>query len=182
MFVLHLLLTEMSVKSQRPLSSVTWASYCASPPFLSLCSMFRGVRAAKVLHEVDFSTLTCVCACLCEKQIMRVSLCICVPTASSPLLPKSCHLLYPRILCSKQRPLIHPDNLLTLPLLLFFPTRSQTYQQSSSLQSKSRKKNKGKQRRHLFELPPQSNTSQLWLITHSLSLMDAEILLLQFKF
>lgn len=50
---------------------------------------------------------------------MRVSLCIWVPTASSPLLPKSCHLLYPRILCTKQRPLIHPDTLLTLPLLLF---------------------------------------------------------------
>lgn len=53
----------------------------------------------------------------------------------------------PEFFAGNKRPLIHPDNQLTHPssssssLLLYL----QTYQQSSSLQSKSRKKNKGKE-------------------------------------
>lgn len=156
MFVLHVLLTEFSVESHKapralfsPHFLVTWTSYCAaapSPPILSLCSMFRGVSAAEVLHEVDFSNP------VCEKEIMSE-----FPSESV------------RLLCSAPCDLssfISQDSLqqtkghwfiltacspsLSFSFLFFFPTCSQTYQQSSSLQSKTRKKNRGKQRRHLF--------------------------------
>lgn len=79
---------------------------------------------------------------VCEKQIMNVSLCPCC----------SCQLSCPRIHCSKQkaadssRQPAHPPP--PPPSSLFLSL--QTYQQSSSLQSKSRKKNKGKERSHLI--------------------------------
>lgn len=99
-----------------------------------------------LLHEVDFSVPLWERS---DDDRDSFLLCPCVfcLLPSSLLFPKICHLLYPRILCSKQRPLIHPDSLLSLsPLSNLF----QTYQQSSSLQSKNRKKNKGKLENHLF--------------------------------
>lgn len=80
MFVLHFFrLLKFLFNPARPLTSISprflhhldVLSCLLSPPSLPLCSMFRGVRAAKVLHEVDFSTLTCVC--VCEKEITRES-------------------------------------------------------------------------------------------------------------
>lgn len=112
---------------------ITWTSYCAaapSPPILSLCSMFRGVSAAEVLHEVDFSNP------VCEKEIMSE-----FPSESvrlpPPLLCSLWSVIFyiPGFFAANKRPLIHPDSLLTLPLLLFpfFPQHALRHTNSPPL-------------------------------------------------
>lgn len=112
-----------------------------------------------------------MCVCVWGRDNERTGRTIQLPFPHliAPALPKICHLLYPRIHCSKQRALIHPDSLPLPPSLLpLLSNLSQTYQQSSSsssLQSKNRKKNKGKQESHLLGV---NRCCQLWFFTHPL--------------
>lgn len=118
------------------------------PPFFPsfFCSMFRGVKAVPrgwLFHPYP----------TCEREIMskRVSLCVSLSSASSPRLLRSLRsvIFYiPGFFAANKghwfiltacSPSFSPS-----PSLFLLSKLSQTYQQSSSLQSKNRKKNKGK--------------------------------------
>lgn len=127
-------------------SSITWMCYCStltSPP--ALHSMFRRVKAARSDSSTHDWLRLCVRGC---SERCDGFLCVCLSPASSPcvLLPlRSAVIFYIPGFIAANKGHWSVLTACSVSVSLFFP---QTYQQSASLQTKNRKKNKGKQGWH----------------------------------